>query len=313
LTILYFATDIHGSHLCWNKFINAGKFYKANVIILGGDLTGKAIVPIVHQGNSTYRAVLLEQETLLHNEEDVVDMEQRIRSRGYYPYRTNPDEIAELDKDPERVNSLFIKEVLKTAERWITYADDKLAGTGIRCFVAPGNDDMFELDDLIRQSKQIELAEGMVLEIDHQYEMLSSGCSNITPWHTYREEEEEKLHDRIQAMASKLKNPKSSIFNLHAPPFGSSLDEAPELTDDMRPKYAGNSMVPVGSKAVRKIIEEYQPLLGLFGHIHEGRGTTRIGKTLCINPGSMYEQGCLNGVLINLAKGKIKSYVLTSG
>jgi Icc-related predicted phosphoesterase len=313
LTTLYFATDIHGSQLCWNKFINAGKFYKADVIILGGDLTGKAIVPIVHQGNNTYRAVLLEHETILHGEDDVIEMERRIRSRGYYPYRTNPDEISELNKSPEQVHSLFVSEVLKTAETWLTFADKKLSGAGIRCFVAPGNDDMFEIDELIRKSKYVELAEGMIIDIDDQHEMLSSGWSNITPWHTFREESEDKLLDRFQKMATRLKNPGNSIFSLHVPPFASTLDEAPELTDDMRPKYAGNSLVPVGSKSVRKIIEENQPLLGLFGHIHESRGATRIGKTLCINPGSMYEQGILAGVLIKLAKGKVKNYVLTSG
>jgi hypothetical protein len=143
--------------------------------------------------------------------------------------------------------------------------------------------------------------------------MISSGWSNITPWHTFREEEEDKLRLRYEAMISQLKDVKNSVFNFHVPPYGSTLDEAPELTADLRPKYGGRSIIPVGSRAGRAVIEAYQPLLGLFGHIHEARGTTRIGRTLCVNPGSMYEQGRLYGVLIKLAKNKIKNYALTTG
>jgi len=313
MTTLFFATDVHGSEICWKKFIAAGKFYQADIIILGGDMTGKAIVPIIHQKGDTYKAVLLEQESILQGETAVQEMEKHIKSRGYYPYRTSRDEIAELNAQPERVDDIFHQEVLKTAEEWLAYADEKLEGTGIRCYVAPGNDDMFELDDLVRSAKLVELAEARVIELDSHHEMISTGWSNITPWHTYREEEEDKLRARFDPMIAQLKDPRQSIFNLHAPPYGSTLDDCPELTEDLTPKLGGRSLVPVGSTAVRDVIKEYQPLLGLHGHIHEGKGAVRVGKTLCINPGSMYEQGRLLGAVINLARNKIKSYILTTG
>ena len=310
---IFFATDVHGSDICWKKFINSGKFYTADIILLGGDMTGKAIVPIIHQGGDTYKAVLLQQETMLHGADAVEEMVKKIKSRGYYPYRTTPDEIAELNETPGRVDALFAAEVMKTAQQWLTYADEKLEGTGIRCYVAPGNDDMFELDDMIRASKHVQLAEGQVVELDQHHEMVSSGWSNFTPWHTFREEEEDRLHARYEAMISQLKDVKNSVFNIHVPPYGSTLDSAPELTEDLRPKYAGQSLVPVGSRAVRAVIEKYQPLLGLHGHIHEGKGTTRLGRTLCVNPGSMYEQGRLLGTLIKLDRDKVKNYILTTG
>ena len=313
MTTVFFATDVHGSDICWKKFINAGKFYEADVIILGGDMTGKAIVPIIHQGGDTYKAVLLEQESILRGEDEVADMVKKVKSRGYYPYRTTPDEIAELNAKPGRVDEIFAQEVLKTAGEWLAYADEKLEGAGFRCYVAPGNDDMFELDDLIRTSKHVQLVEGQVVELDNHHEMITSGWSNFTPWHTYREEDEEKLRPRYEAMISQLKNVKNSVFNLHVPPYGSALDDAPELTQDLRPKHAGRSLIPVGSRAVRTVIEEYQPLLGLFGHIHEGKGTCRLGRTLCINPGSMYEQGRLLGALVKLGRTQVRSYILTTG
>lgn len=313
MTVLFFATDVHGSNICWNKFINAGKFYKADVIVLGGDMTGKAIVPIVHRGNNTYQAILLQQESILHGEEEVQAMMKKIKSRGYYPYVTTPDEIVELTAAPEKVTQLFKIEVLKTAERWLQYADEKLKDTPIRCFVAPGNDDMFELDEMIQASKHVTLAEGQIVDLDDHHQMISSGWSNPTPWHTYREDNEDGLLARYEAMIQKLKEPKTAVFNFHVPPYASTLDDAPELTADLRPKYAGNSLIPVGSKAGRAVIEKYQPLLGLFGHIHESKGAVRIGKTQCINPGSMYEQGVLLGALIRLEKGRLISYVFTTG
>jgi Icc-related predicted phosphoesterase len=313
MTTLFFATDVHGSDICWKKFISAGKFYGADIIILGGDMTGKAIVPIIHQGGDTYKAVLLEQESILRGEDQVKDMEKHIKSRGYYPYRTTPDEISDLSANPELVDGIFHSEVLRTAEQWLAYADEKLEGAGIRCYVAPGNDDMFELDDLIRTSKHVQLVEGQVVELDQHHEMISSGWSNITPWHTYREEDDDKLRVRYDAMIAQLKNPGTSVFNLHVPPYGTTLDDVPELDKDLTPKLGGRSLVPVGSHAVRDVIQEYRPILGLHGHIHEGKGAIRVGKTLCINPGSMYEQGRLLGAVVTLARNKVKSYILTTG
>jgi Icc-related predicted phosphoesterase len=313
MTTIFFATDVHGSDICWKKFINAAEFYEADILILGGDMTGKAIIPIVHQGGVSYKVDFLDQESILHGEDEIQEMVKKIKSRGYYTYKTTPDEIAELSSTPELVDEIFASEVLKTAEEWLAYADKKLEGTGIRCYVAPGNDDMFELDDLIRTSKRVQLVEGLVVELDEHHEMISSGWSNITPWHTYREEEGDKLRARYKAMIAQLKNVSTSVFNLHVPPYGLIIDDAPELTEDLRPKYAGSSLVPVGSRAVREIIEEFQPLLGLFGHIHEGKGAVRLGKTLCLNPGSIYEQGRLMGALVKLKRNKVKNYVLTTG
>ncbi len=310
---LFFATDVHGSEICWKKFINAGKFYEVDTLILGGDMTGKAVVPIIAQGNGAYKVTLLEQETILNNTEELNAMVQTIQNRGYYPYITEPDEVAEIASDPRKSDELFLKEVIKTIERWMEYADQKLSGTGIRCFVCPGNDDMLEIDAVIAASRSVIHAEGKVIELDEHHEMISSGWSNPTPWDTHREEPEEALQARIEAIISKARDIPNAVFNLHAPPYGSGLDEAPELTKDLRPAYAGRSLVPVGSRAVLNIIEKYQPLLGLHGHIHEGKGTRKYRRTLCINPGSMYEQGILHGAVIELKPNKIGNYILTTG
>ena len=310
---LFYATDVHGSDICWKKFISGAKFYEADVIILGGDMTGKAIIPIIAQGGGKYKVTLLEQETILESQDEVQNIFQTIQNRGYYPYVTDPDEVAELSANPEQTDQLFQRQVLDTVQRWMDYADEKLAGTGIRCYVCPGNDDVFEIDKVISTSTNVQLTEGQVVHLDEHHEMINTGWSNPTPWETHREEPDEQLLIRIEAIISQVKDIPNAVFNLHPPPYGSGLDEVPELTEDLRPVYAGHSLVSAGSKAVLKVIEKYQPLLGLFGHIHEGKGTRKFRRTLCINPGSMYEQGILQGAVVELKPKKIGNYVLTTG
>ncbi|MDY6827547.1 MAG: metallophosphoesterase [Bacillota bacterium] len=312
MSTIFFATDVHGSEICWKKFINAGKFYNADIIILGGDMTGKALVPFIKNDKGKYKVNFLEEEMLL-DEEGKEAMEKNISDRGYYPINLTDDQFEELSQDKEKVEKLFVEEVLKVAERWVAYADEKLAGTGIKCFVCPGNDDMFEIDEVLATSKTITMAEGKILDLDGYYEMLSSGWSNPTPWDTHRECNEERLAEIIEAMASKITDFNRCVFNLHAPPYGSGLDEAPELDENLRPKYAGRSLIPVGSYAVRDVIMKYQPPLALVGHIHEGRGIKRLKKTFIVNPGSSYEQGTLLGAIIEMDKKGISKYVLTSG
>jgi hypothetical protein len=293
--------------------LNAGKFYGVDVLILGGDMTGKAVVPFIHQGGKNYMVTLLEQEFPITNEDELADMQKRVRSRGYYPYLTNPDEIAELEKDPERASKIFLNEVLKVVQQWMDLADKKLDGTDLKVYCSPGNDDMDEVDEIVRSSRRVILVEGQVTPLDARHEMISSGWSNRTPWDTHREEDEDQLAVRYEAMTSQLKDPRNAVFNIHVPPFKSGLDEAPELDKDLRPVLAGQALKSVGSTALRAAIEKTQPLLGLHGHIHEGRGARKIGKTLCINPGSMYEQGTLLGAIVVLGKNKIENYMLTSG
>ncbi len=310
---LYFATDVHGSEVCWKKFLAAAKFYQVDTLILGGDMTGKAIIPIIAQGGDSYKVTLLEQVTMLSGKEEVDKMVQTIQNRGYYPYITTPDEVQEISTIPGRTDALFLQEVLKTMQRWMDYADARLSESGVRCLVCPGNDDIFEVDAVIAASRCVRSVEGQVVELDEYHEMANSGWSNPTPWDTHREEPEDALLQRLENVIGQVKNPSMAVFNLHAPPFGSGLDEAPELTKDLRPAYAGRSMIPVGSHSVMKVIDKYQPLLGLHGHIHEGKGTRKYKKTLCINPGSMYEQGMLNGAVIELKPQKVGNYLLTTG
>jgi uncharacterized protein len=314
LTRLFFATDIHGSEICWKKFLNAGKFYGVNVLILGGDMTGKALVPITQRPDGTFKATLLQQEFILKNEDEVRDMERRVGSRGYYPFRVTPEQLAEFERDPAKVDAFFNQQMLNTVQRWMALADERLKDSGLKCFVCPGNDDASDIDDAVRSSKTITLAEGQCVELGDGFSMVSTGWSNITPWKTFREATEPELKQHLEAMMPPNAEMRRMVFNFHCPPYGSNLDEAPEVDENLNVKEAGRALIPVGSTAVRDVIMKYQPLLSLHGHIHEGKGTARLGKTLSINAGSMYEQGVLQGALVDLDPRKgIRSYSLTTG
>ena len=308
---VFFATDLHGSEMCWRKFLNAAKFYDADILICGGDMTGKAIVPIVQEDGHFTVTLGSDQQSV--EAEQVAEVEAQVRRKGYYPLRMTPERVQELDHDPAKRNECFQQVMLDGVERWMGLAAEKLRGTGIRCFVCPGNDDEIEVDDIIRRSDVIELGEGRMVQVG-DFTMISTGWSNPTPWKTHREESEEKLAERIEAMAGQISDQSKAIFNLHCPPYKSGLDEAPAIDADLRLLHGGRALRPVGSTAVREAIERHQPLISLHGHIHESKGAVKLGKTLSINPGSSYEEGMLMGAIVQLdAKKGIKSYQLVNG
>jgi Icc-related predicted phosphoesterase len=308
---IFFATDLHGSEVCWKKFLNSAKFYGADVLICGGDMTGKAIVPIVSEDG--HFSVQLGGEEQRVGAEQVAEVEATIRRKGYYPLQMSVDRLHELDSDPAKRAACFQEVMLDGVDRWMKMAADKLRGTGVRIFVSPGNDDEMEVDDVVRRAEIVELGEGRVVDVDG-FAMISTGWSNPTPWKTHREDSEEQLAARIDSMATQVSDPARAIFNLHCPPFKSGLDDAPAIDADLKLLHGGRALRPVGSTAVRQAIERYQPLLSLHGHIHESKGAIKIGKTLSINPGSAYEEGMLMGAIIQLDPKKgIKSYQLVNG
>ena len=310
---IFFATDIHGSDVCWRKFLNAGAFHKADVLIMGGDMTGKAMVPIT-VGNGSWRVTLQEQEQVISSEDEVAAMEKRIQDRGYYPIRLTPEEFDAWNADPTLVDARFKAEMLGQVQRWMALADERLAGKGIRCIVSPANDDIFEIDPIIDAAKLVDLGESNLIDLG-EFSLVSTGWANPTPWNTFRELPEPELRQRIDGLVAGVPDRRRAIFNFHAPPFGSNLDNAPKIGADMRYVSGGQALIPVGSHAIREAILEYGPVLSLHGHIHEGRGAVKLGRTLAVNPGSSYEDGVLQAAIVDLdpKKGEVKRYLLING
>ena len=310
---IFFATDIHGSEVCWRKFLNSAAFYKADLVVLGGDVTGKAMVPIVaHNG---YWQVTLRGDTQrLESRQELDDVIARIRNSGFYPAVVSPDELTHLSESEGAVDQRFTSEMISSLDRWLDMADGKLRGGQIPCILNGGNDDIFEIDNVIESSPCVSFAEGKLMDLDG-FSLVSMGWTNPTPWNTYREAPEPELAAKIEELAAMVPDMGRAIFNFHAPPYGTGLDEAPALDENLRPMHGGAVMKPVGSTAVRDAILRHQPMLSVHGHIHESRAVKRMGRTFAINPGSVYGDGVLQGAVLELdaKKAKVSKYLLVNG
>jgi Icc-related predicted phosphoesterase len=310
---IFFATDVHGSDRCFKKFLNAGAFYGASYLILGGDITGKTLVPIERTARG-WTAGFGDHTYVDIDEEERRALEKLIRDNGQYPIVGERDELLALSDEKAR-DQAFRQAVVEGIRRWVTLAEERLADTGIRCFVTPGNDDFWEIDEPLQESRTVEFVEGRCVRISEHHEMVTTGYSNRTPWDSPRELDEQDLRARIESMFTDVDDPDRLICVLHPPPHGTELDQAPEIDENFRMQMSGGApkMASVGSVAVREFIEEHQPLLGLHGHVHESKAAQLLGRTLCLNPGSEYPEGVLAGALVTLEGGRVSAHQFTVG
>lgn len=327
MKVLYVA-DLHGSETCYRKFLNALKLNNVDAGIVMGDLSGKMINPIVKQPDGAYSAYVLGSRRTAGTAEEIAKLQKDIASMGNYSFLTDAVEMAMLKAEGKsiegrideraasislsagKVDDMFRKLVTERMRSWMELAEERLAGTGIQVFMVPGNDDLMEIDPIIRRSKAVTFCDGKKVMVgDH--EMISESWSNPTPWQTERECPEEELEKKLDAMASRITKPETAIFNFHVPPFGTLIDQAPRLSADLVPST--DETIPAGSMAVSNIIKKYQPLMGCHGHIHESRGVVKIGRTQCFNPGSEYSEGILRGIIFFLKKDKLRDFMFISG
>ncbi len=317
-TILYVA-DIHGSDLCFRKWLNAGRFYGADVLIIGGDLTGKILLPIypATNGNGAWTATWRGRQVRLETRAEVDELVRTARNVGTYGYVTTIDEVEAIRASPVLERETFSRLKLEALEEWVNLADQRLAGGSVRALVMAGNDDPPEIDDVLATARYLEDVGGSVVEIAPDMHMASVGESTPTPWQTPRELPDDDLGARVEAVAQALPREGTTIWNLHMPPRGTGIDEAPELDDDLRVRYDASGeprMRPVGSMSIRQLILEHQPTVALHGHIHEGRGRYRLGRTVGANPGSQYQDGVLMGVLVRIsATDGVRDLAFTAG
>ncbi|MGE5691608.1 MAG: metallophosphoesterase family protein [Pseudomonadota bacterium] len=311
---LFYATDVHGSDRCFTKFVNAGAFYGADAILLGGDITGKAIVPLVAAGGR-YEGLFLGEPVAVEAGTALDELERKIANTGYYAWRCTADEEAEVAADQGARDALFLRLMKERLGRWVGLAEERLRPHRIACLVNAGNDDPPEVDEVVEASDWVTFLEGRVVELSDGTQVASCGYANMTPWRCPRDIPEDDLGRRLEAVIAELDDPGRAIFNFHCPPYDTGIDAGPKLGEDFRltASAGGVEMHPVGSTSCRAAIERHQPLLGLHGHLHESRGTFKLGRTVCINPGSEYNEGVLRGALIEIQKGKLKSYQLTAG
>ena len=312
---MFFASDLHGSNVCFKKFINGAQFYGADVLVLGGDLTGKAVIPIAEQADGTFLAFQHGRSVKIDGKSELDEFVKRQGNMGFYPAVMSEAEYQRLRNDPKAQADVFKKLVLERVREWAVLAEQKLKGTEIPLVAIPGNDDFAEIDEILTKSPSFDFHEMQVCEFMGGYQMLYCGGSTPTPWDTEREYTEAQYVTRFSELLPQVRDMSRCIFNVHVPPFGTTLDACPKLDANLQVVYEMGLPVQThaGCQTLVDVIKEHQPLLGLHGHVHEGRAKINIGKTICINPGSVYPEGILQGAMITLQEGAVARVSLTQG
>jgi Icc-related predicted phosphoesterase len=312
---MFFASDLHGSNICFKKFVNSAKFYSADVLVLGGDLTGKAVIPIAEQPDGTFLAFQHGEQVKIDGKDELDEFVKRQGNIGFYPAVMSEAEYQQLRADPVAQAALFKRLVLERVREWAEIAAEKLKGTEIPLVALPGNDDFEEIDEILTQAPHFDFHEMQVCEFKGGYQMLYCGGSTPTPWDTEREYTEEQYVKRFAELLPQVSDMSRCIFNVHVPPFGTALDACPKLDGNLQVVYEMGLPVQVhaGCQTLIDVIKQHQPLLGLHGHVHEGRAKINIGNTICINPGSVYPEGILQGALITLKDAQVTQANLMQG
>ena len=313
MTKTFFAVDVHGSTAVWRKWINVVNMYKVDLLILAGDLTGKAVVPIFDK-NGMYEATVLGKKYVAKNQDELQKLKNMIENMAYYYAVMTANEANGIAKDSKKVDELFKNAMIERLKKWLNLLLEKVDTKNVITIVMPGNDDEQYIDETIKGygDRNIIYPLDKTVPLPHDLELVSHEFVNPTPWKTPREADEDKLYKIVEEKIkrSNVKNYSKTIFNFHCPPFNTNLDLAPKLDKNMKIIYIGGKpmMIHVGSTSIRKLIEKYQPLLGLHGHIHESYANDKIGNSVVLNPGSEYTEGILRGFFIEFDSEGLKNY-----
>ena len=305
LARIWFFSDIHGSNACFKKFLNLiNNTNKPNVLILGADITGKQLIPIIKKNNGTEVVPIGGKDIILKNSEESQSLKKKLSDIGYYPFECTNTDYKKLQFGKKYQKDVFEKLVKKRLIEWVELADSKLSSnTDCKVIINGGNDDPFYIDSILDSSKKMIHAEGKIIDLPAGLKLLSTGFSVKTPWNCPRDISEDELKIKISNMTNQLVESDKLIFNFHCPPYNTALDLAYKINQDTFEPVAGIGgppLINVGSKVIRESIEKWQPIVSLHGHIHEIHAKQNIGKTLCVNPGTDYKNGRLQGFFIQI-------------
>ncbi|HEX8991195.1 MAG TPA: hypothetical protein VF784_05910 [Anaerolineales bacterium] len=314
MTRILYGSDFHGSEAVYRKFLASGLQYKVNALMVGGDVTGKAMVPVIHQGAGKYTGHLFGADKVASTPDELAALKKAIGNVGFYPIVLEKDEAAELEGDPAKMGARFEQEMCNRVRDWMKLAEEKLTPQHITLYFMAGNDDLYSIDKVVAEFEHIRNPDMASFDLEGGYQVVGLSNANMTPWRCARDIEEPELAAKLDQLASMMPHPERTIGVIHVPPINSGLDTCPDLDKNLKIITQGGQVVmkAAGSPAVRAFIEKVQPMLTLHGHIHESPGHTRIGRTLMINAGSEYAEGIMKAAIINLEDGKVKGHLLVS-
>ena len=313
---IFFVSDLHGSEVCFRKFLNAADAYHPDALVYGGDILGKILVPLFDDGGGAYHWYPTGGKRVGFLAADLPQVERRIADQGRYSITVTPDHWAEMRRDRTKLETITLEHGRTRVRTWLRLIEERLTPKGVPIVMNVGNDDTDDILDLLRKEapSNVLVPEGDVVSVG-PYEMFGCGYANMTPWRCARDLEEVDLQKVLDRTAGRIGGPRKTILDIHAPPQGTALDLAPQLDANLKPRSVGGQMLleHVGSPSIRALIEERQPALSLHGHIHESKALDAIGRTPIVNPGSVYFSGTLQGVLLDLRDGDLTGHLFVTG
>jgi Icc-related predicted phosphoesterase len=314
LTRILYGSDFHGSDAVFSKFLAAGIQYKANALMVGGDVTGKAMIAVIHDGGGRYEAELFGETKKAATPDGLRALQKSISHVGFYPIVLDKDEAEDLEGNPAKMGARFEHEMCQRVREWMQLAEEKLTPLKMQLYFMAGNDDLASVDEVIGEFQTIRNPDMRHFEMEGGYEVVGLSNANLTPWLCARDVAEDVLTSKLGELAGMIRQPEHAIAMLHVPPYASGLDTCPELDKNLKIITQGGQVVmkAAGSPAVKAFIEKVQPMLSLHGHIHESPGHLRNGRTLMINAGSEYAEGIMKAAIVNLEDGKVKGHMLVS-
>ena len=166
---------------------------------------------------------------------------------------------------------------------------DKLSEAGVQIFFVSGNCDPPEMLSWQPKSELAENLHGKFVEfMDLAFIGVGGGSGRFG---TLTELSEEEFEHILRGFTDL---PEDFVLVSHSPPHGLEVD------------FTGSKHI--GSRAIRKFVEERQPLLMCTGHAHEGRGVTRLGRTVIVNAGPARDGFC---AVIELVDGSVRAELST--
>lgn len=313
---VYFVSDLHGSDVCFRKFLNSGPVYSPDLMVYGGDILGKTLVPIFPDGNGSHRWYPSGHGAQHLAPEELLAVERKIADAGQYFLHTSPEEWDRLQHAPAELEARFEQLALERLRGWLGLVRERLTPTKIPLVMNVGNDDTDEALRVLREERPENLVvpEGAVVPAG-PYEIFGCGYANMTPWHCPRDLEEADLQQVLDRTSGQIGNPRRTILDIHAPPIDTSLDLAPQLDPSFKPIVSAGHILThhVGSSSVRRLLESTPAVAGLHGHIHESRGEDVVAGVPVFNPGSAYFTGQLQGLLLDFEGDQVASHLFVLG
>ena len=188
---------MHGSDVCWRKFLNAAGFYGVDTLIMGGDLCGKGLTPVVRE-NGGWKLPLAGEERYVSTRGGARGAGRARAAVGPLSPPDEPRRNSTASRPTRRaLDEMFETALVEGVRRWMEMADERLENSESIAYVMPGNDDPWAIDAALADRSRVVACDDKIVRVG-EHEMLSLGWANETPWHTDRELDEPALYERIK-------------------------------------------------------------------------------------------------------------------